>query len=387
MPGPLTGYRVIELAGIGPGPYAGQLLADLGADVISVQRPSRGNVPGAGVPTIDNRGKKSIVLDMKNPAAVEVFLKLVESADVVTEGNRPGVTERLGIGPEACHAVNPKLIYGRMTGWGQTGPWSGMAGHDINYISITGALNAMGRDGEPPMPPLNLVGDYGGGSMILVAGILAALLQAEKTGKGDIVDAAILDGTSSLMGLFYTFAGLGQWTPKRESNLLDGGMPYYRCYETSDDRYMAVGCIEPQFFAIMLEKLGIDAEGFGRQNDRKCHLAQHSELEAIFASKTRDEWASIFDGVDACVTPVLDYQEATMHPQNQARGGLKTVGPFTHPRTVPVFSSRPTEPDFNIQAKGSDTKSVLLDAGLSEQQIRDLVEQGAVQATDTTTPS
>ncbi|GAB5458034.1 MAG: CaiB/BaiF CoA-transferase family protein [Henriciella sp.] len=373
MSGPLEGYRVIELAGIGPGPYAGQLLADLGAEVISVQR-----LKGLAVPMIEGRGKKSIAMDLKKPGAAEIILKLVASADALIEGNRPGVTERLGVGPEACHEVNPKLVYGRMTGWGQTGPWSGMAGHDINYISITGALHAMGRDGEPPMPPLNLVGDYGGGSMVLVAGILSALLKAEKTGKGDIVDAAILDGSSSLMGLFYTLSGLGQWTPKRESNMLDGAFPYYRCYTTSDDKYMAVGCLEPQFFSLMLDTLGIDAATFGGQNDRSCHPAQTQELATIFATKTRDEWAAIFDGVDACVTPVLDYQEAASHPQNQARGGLKTIGPFTHPRTVPAFASRPEEPAFDIPLKGADTESVLLEAGFSKDALEELTANAVI---------
>lgn len=380
MPGPLSGYRVIELAGIGPGPYAGQLLADMGADVISVQRPSSGGLSGADIPMIEKRGKKSIVVDLRHRSGVDVVLQLVKEADMLIEGNRPGVTERLGIGPDDCHAVNPKLVYGRMTGWGQTGPWANMAGHDINYISITGALNAMGKAGEPPMPPLNLIGDYGAGSMVLVMGLLAAKLKAEKTGKGDIVDAAILDGTSSLMGLFYTLAGLGQWTPKRQSNLLDGGMPYYRCYKTADEKFMAVGCIEPQFFAIMLETLEIDATAFGGQNDRSLHADQHAQLETIFASKTRGEWADIFNGLDACVTPVLDYLEAIEHPQNKARGGLKPKGPFIHPRTIPAFETRAKEPDFSIPQKGADTHAVLNEAGFSLEEIDRLLAQGVIAA-------
>jgi len=372
MSGPLTGYKVIELAGIGPGPYAGQLLSDLGAEVICVERPPTNNIARPSPKSIDNRGKRSMVLNLRAAGASDVVLKLVETADILIEGNRPGVTERLGVGPEDCHKVNPKLIYGRMTGWGQTGPWAKMAGHDINYISITGALHAMGKDGEPPMPPLNLVGDYGAGSMVLVMGILSALLQAEKTGKGDIVDAAILDGTSSLMGMFYTLSGSKSWTTQRESNLLDGGMPYYRCYKTADDKFMAVGCLEPQFFKLMLDTLELDQESYGHQHDVAKHAAQHEILEKTFAAKTRGEWAEIFDGLDACVTPVLDYEEAVAHPQNVARGGLKTHAALTHPRTIPIFDSRKRESYFKIPDTGADTKSILLEAGFSSEQVSQL---------------
>jgi len=254
MTKPLNGVRIIELAGIGPGPYAGQLLADMGADVILVN-----------------------------------LLDLVRSADVLFEGLRPGVTERLGVGPEACHAINPKLVYGRMTGWGQTGPWATMAGHDINYISITGALGAMGRKGTPPSPPLNLVGDYGGGSLFLVAGILAALFQAERTGKGDVVDAAIIDGTNSMMSVLHMLSGLGQWSPERGTNMLDGAWPFYRCYTTKDEKFMAVGPLEPQFFAEMLRLLEIETQAYGKQMDTSKFSEQHAMLEAKFASKTRAE--------------------------------------------------------------------------------------------------
>lgn len=380
MSGPLTGYKVIELAGIGPGPYAGQLLSDLGAEVICVERPSTNTVARPSPKSIDNRGKRSMVLNLRAKGASDVVLKLVETADILIEGNRPGVTERLGVGPEDCHKVNPKLIYARMTGWGQTGPWAKMAGHDINYISITGALHAMGKDGEPPMPPLNLVGDYGAGSMVLVMGVLSALLQAEKTGKGDIVDAAIVDGTSSLMGMFYTLSGSNSWKTQRESNLLDGGMPYYRCYKTADDKFMAVGCLEPQFFKLMLDTLEIDQERYGHQHDEAKHAAQHNLLEITFAAKTRDEWASIFDGLDACVTPVLDYEEAVTHPQNIARGGLKPHDNLTHPRTIPVFDSRKKEPDFKIPDTGADTKNILLEAGFSSEEFSRLLNSNVVSS-------
>jgi alpha-methylacyl-CoA racemase len=331
MTKPLDGYRIIELAGIGPGPYAGMLLADMGAEVIVVNR------PGFAIPSVHDRGKTSIVIDLRKPEGAQVLLDLVAKADALIEGLRPGVVERLGIGPEDCHAVNPKLVYGRMTGWGQTGPWAKTAGHDLNYVSITGALAAMGKAGEPPTPPLNLVGDYGGGTMFLVTGMLAALLQAERTGKGDVVDAAMIDGVNSMMSMFHSLAGIGQGTPVRETNLLDGGMPFYRCYETSDGKYMAVGCIEPQFFALFLKLIEVDPTEFGGQMDKREHAAQHTKLEALFKTKTRDDWAEIFDGTDACTSPVLDYVEAANHPQNRARGGLDKHGMFVHSRPAPVF--------------------------------------------------
>ena len=380
MSGPLSGYKIIELAGIGPGPYAGQLFADLGAEVVVVKKPRSAKDLASGMPQISDRGKKSIVVDLTHTDGVDVILQLVKSADGLFEGNRPGVAERLGVGPEHCHAVNPKLVYGRMTGWGQTGPWAQMAGHDINYIGLTGALLAMGENGKPPTPPLNLVGDYGGGSMVLVIGMLSALLQAARTGEGDVIDAAILDGTSSLMSIIYTLDGLNRWTPERDVNLLDGSHPYYRCYKTKDEKFVAVGCIEPQFFSLMLETLDIDPETYGGQNDRDAFPLQHKLLEGIFETKTRDEWAEVFDGIDACVTPLLDYQEAKSHPQNQARGGLKRMGPFTHPRTAPAFGSRTKEPDFVIPLRGADYHDVLSDAGLSETDIEALISTGVVEA-------
>ena len=380
--GPLAGYRIIEFAGIGPGPYAGQLLADLGAEVVCIERPAPGANPTAGTATIDNRGKQSLVLDLRKPGASAVALRLIEGADGLIEGNRPGVMERLGLGPDECHAVNPKLVYGRMTGWGQTGPWAKVAGHDINYIAITGALHAMGKAGEVPMPPLNLVGDYGGGSLFLVMGMLSALLRAQKTGEGDVVDAAIIDGTSSLMGMFYTLAGHGRWSTNRQSNLLDGGMPFYRCYATADDKFVAVGCIEPQFFALMLEKLEIDPGDFGAQHDPVQHAAQHRRLEEIFGSRTRDEWAALFDGSDACVAPVLDYEEAASHPQNRARGGLIEHGGLIHPRTAPGFAVAEPTPDFAIPDRGQDTRTVLAAAGLDPDAIEQLIRDGVAHAGD-----
>lgn len=372
--GPLSGYRVVELAGIGPGPYAGQLLADYGADVILVER------PGASLRGIDVRGKRSITLDLKNPAAISALLQMIAHADVMIEGLRPGVTERLGIGPDACHKVNPKLIYGRMTGWGQTGPWNQMAGHDINYISMTGALHAMGKAGAPPMPPLNLVGDFGGGSLFLVTGIIAALLRAEKTGQGDVIDAAIVDGVNSLMSFIYGMAGPGAWQIRREANLLDGAAPYYRCYATLDGKFVAVGCIEPQFFAAMMARLAIDMEAYGAQNDRSRWAQQHQLLEAVFAGKSRDEWEAIFAGSDACVTPVLDYAEAAVHPANIARQTHVAQESWTHPQVAPRLASQSLPLGFNRPAKGGDYAAILTEAGLSRDDIGDLVAAGAVIA-------
>ncbi len=374
--GPLSGYTVIELAGIGPAPYAGQLLADMSADVIVVDRPSNAIVPKA----VDARGKRSIILDLKKPEAIAMLLQLVAKADVLIEGLRPGVTERLGVGPEACHAINPKLIYGRMTGWGQSGPWSQMAGHDLNYIGMTGALYAMGKNGEPPMPPLNLVGDFGGGSMFLVTGIMAALLRAEKTGQGDIVDAAIVDGTNSLMSFIYGMAGIAGWKTTRENNLLDGGAPFYRCYTTADGKFMAVGCIEPQFFAAMMERLPVDLADYGGQNDRSLWPAQHQILESIFASKTRDAWEAIFAGTDACVTPVLDFAEATTHPANAARRTHIDDGRFQHPQIAPRLASMDIADHFDVAVKGAGYAAILAEAGYSEDDIAVAVADGIVVA-------
>jgi len=373
--GPLSGIKVVELAGIGPGPYAGQLLSDMGADVIVIDR------PGGGMPkAIDGRGKLSIVLDLKKPEAVEALLKLVATADVLIEGLRPGVTERMGVGPDACHAINSGLIYGRMTGWGQTGPWSKMAGHDINYIGMTGVLNAIGKDGQPPVPPLNMIGDFGGGSMFLVTGILAALVERGRTGKGNVVDAAIVDGTHSLMSFVHGMAGLGQWRTQREGNLLDGAAPFYRCYMTADGKFMAVGCIEPQFFAAMMERLPIDADAYGGQHDRSAFAKQHEILEDVFATKSRDEWEAIFAGTDACVTPVLDYVEAAAHPANAERQAVVQDGRWLHPQFAPRLATQPLATHFEIATKGGDYAAILAEAGLGDNEISQLIAAGAVVA-------
>ena len=373
--GPLSGITVVELAGIGPGPYAGQLLADMGAGVVVIDR------PGGGMPkAIDGRGKRSIILDLKRPEAVQALLMLVKTADILIEGLRPGVTERMGVGPEDCHAINPGLIYGRMTGWGQSGPWSKMAGHDINYIGMTGVLNAIGKDGQPPVPPLNMVGDFGGGSLFLVTGILAALIERGRTGQGNIVDAAIVDGTHSLMSFVHGMAGLGQWRKEREGNLLDGAAPFYRCYMTADGKFMAVGCIETQFFTSMMERLPIDAEAYGGQHDRAAFAKQHEMLEDVFATKTRNEWEAIFAGTDACVTPVLDYVEAAAHPANAERQAVVQDGRWLHPQVAPRLATQPLATHFAIATKGGDYAAILAEAGLGDNEISQLIAAGAVVA-------
>ena len=374
MSKPLDGVRIIELAGIGPGPYAGQLLADMGAEIIVINRPG----PMGGVPNLSNRGKKTLTLDLRKPEGAAIVLDLVKSADVLFEGLRPGVTERLGVGPEACHVVNPKLVYGRMTGWGQSGPWAKVAGHDINYISITGALAAMGTVDTPPSPPLNLVGDYGGGSLFLVAGILAGLFQAQRTGKGEIVDAAIIDGTNSMMSILHMLSSLGRWSPERGTNILDGAWPFYRCYATQDGKFMAVGPLEPQFFAEMLRLLEIDVQDYGEQRDISKFPEQHAMLEAKFASKTRDAWAKIFDGTEACVTPVLTYEEAPDHPQNAARGGLRKQGTFVHPRPAPGFKDMETDPDFTVPGPNDDAADVFAELGYDTAKLEALKAAGVI---------
>jgi len=332
---PLKDIKVIELSGIGPTPYAGQLLADLGAEVIRIERPGAFKLP------VENRGKTCIELDLKTDSGRDKVLEMLPTAHIVFEGNRPGVMEKLGLGPEDCHRVNPALIYGRMTGWGQSGPWANKAGHDINYIGLTGALYAMGESDRPPTLPLNFVGDYGGGSQFLVIGILAALLQAEKTGKagkGCVIDAAIIDGTFSMMGIVYSLDHLNMWSETRGTNLLDGSRPFYRCYQTGDDGYMAVGCLEPKFFNEMLSILKLDQETYGDQNNPALWAEQTQLLTHIFNAKPRAHWEALFENSDACVTPVLSYKEAKDHPHNQARATHFEQNGLINPAAAPRFT-------------------------------------------------
>lgn len=333
--GPLKGLRVIEFAGLGPAPFACMLLSDMGAEVVTIDRPEK----KLGDKTnIVGRGRQVVLADLKNPVVREQVFDLIASADVLVEGFRPGVMERLGLGPEEMMARNPRLIYGRMTGWGQTGPLAKTAGHDINFISLSGALHAIGPAGGPPVPPLNLVGDYGGGSLYLVVGILAALHETHSSGHGQVVDAAITDGTLSLMSHFVTSALRGSLSDQRGSNLLDGGAPFYGVYKTSDDRHVSVGPIEPQFFEDMCERLGLDSALRDAQHDKARWPELRNELERIFRSRTRDAWEQVFYGTDACVTPVLTLSEAHGHPQNAERDAFIEVDGVRQPAPAPRFS-------------------------------------------------
>jgi alpha-methylacyl-CoA racemase len=341
--GPLAGLKVVELAGIGPGPHAAMVLADLGADVVRVDRPSGGlriGNPDAPDPTL--RGRRRVAADLKDPAGRETVLRLVEHADVLLEGYRPGVTERLGVGPADCHARNPRLVYGRMTGWGQDGPLAARAGHDINYISITGALHAIGRAGDRPVPPLNLVGDFGGGSMLLVVGVLAALREAQRSGQGQVVDAAMVDGSSLLVQMVWGLRGQGLWADARESNLLDGHAPFYDTYTCADGRHVAVGAIEEQFYAALLAGLGLDGEELPDQHDPSGWPKLRARFTEVFATRSRDEWAEVFAGTDACVTPVLSFAEVPAHPHLAARGTIVERDGVAQAAPAPRFSRTPT---------------------------------------------
>ncbi|MEU2266228.1 CaiB/BaiF CoA-transferase family protein [Streptomyces olindensis] len=358
--GPLTGVRVVELAGIGPGPFAAMLLADLGADVVRVDRPGG---PGLAIdPAYDvtNRNKRSVVVDLKSPDGPDQVLGLAARADILIEGYRPGVAERLGVGPEHCRARNPRLVYGRMTGWGQDGPLAHRAGHDIAYLAPTGVLGMIGRPDEPPAVPANLLGDYAGGSLYLVVGVLAALHHARATGTGQVVDAAIVDGTAHLAAMIHGMLAAGGWQDRRGANLLDGGCPYYGTYETADGKYMAVGALEPRFYAEFLALLGVEDQAAARKD-----IARWGELReqvaARFKSRTRDEWTAVFDGSDACVAPVLSLREAPHHPHLAARGTFTDHDGLTQPAPAPRFSATPTSVRSGPARPGADTADVARD--------------------------
>lgn len=364
--GPLDGLKVIELAGIGPGPYAAMLLADLGADVVRIERP--GPAASAVHPEKDvlRRNRRSIVVDLRSPEGVRTVLALVAKADVLLEGFRPGVTERLGLGPADCWDVNPRLVYGRMTGWGQSGPLAPTAGHDIGYIALTGALASIGRAGEAPVPPVNLVGDFGGGSTFLVIGVLAAVWEAERSGRGQVVDAAIVDGASSLTALLHGLMADGQWIDRRGHNFLDTGVPWYDTYRTADDQWMAVGALEPKFYAEFAHRLGVSDDIAALRNDPSGWPQLREAITQAFATRTRAEWTAVFEGTDACVAPVLSLSEAATHPHLAARGTFIEVGGVTQPAPAPRFSRtvprHPTPPP----PVGADTPDVLRDWRLAD---------------------
>jgi len=380
--GPLSGITVVEMAGIGPGPFAGMMLADLGATVIRVDRLSGGGgllaALSAGRADVVSRGRSSIAVDLKSAEGVELVLRLVDSADALIEGYRPGVMERLGLGPSTCLERNPRLVFGRMTGWGQDGPLARAAGHDINYIALSGVLGAVGRRGETPVPPLNLVGDYGGGGMLLAYGVVAALLSASRTGTGQVVDAAMVDGSALLMAQFYGMRALGRWTEERGSNLLDTGAPFYDVYESADGGFLSVGPLEPAFFAILLERLGILDIDVASQYDPRSWPVLRRRLAAEFASRTRAAAEETFADVDGCVFPVLSMSEAPLHPHNVARGTFVTRDDVVQPAPAPRFSETPTHLELPPPAVGEHTDAILAGLGLSDGEVRRLREVGVV---------
>ncbi|MEW2078971.1 CaiB/BaiF CoA transferase family protein [Streptomyces sp. NPDC012403] len=364
--GPLDGVRVVELAGIGPGPFAAMLLADLGADVVRVDRPGTSPLGGDPAHDVTNRNKRSVVVDLKSPEGPGTVRALAARAEILVEGYRPGVAERLGVGPEECLAVNPALVYGRMTGWGQRGPLASLAGHDIGYIATAGALSMIGPPDGPPAVPVNLLGDYAGGSLYLATGVLAALLTARATGRGQVVDAAIVDGTAHLTAMFWGMLAEGTWQDARGRNLLDGGCPHYGVYETADGGWMAVGALEPQFYAVYVSLLGLDAEDLPDRADPR----NWPELRAVFAARfktaTRAEWTARFEGTDACVAPVLSLHEASGHPHLAGRGTYTEAYGITQPAPAPRFSATPGTLRLPPAVPGAHTPDVARDWGVPE---------------------
>ncbi|MDH3402227.1 MAG: CoA transferase [Acidobacteriota bacterium] len=385
--GPLAGYRFVELAGLGPTQLAGMLLADMGADVVRVEPPG-GDGAGIALPRrfdLMSRGRRSVAVDLKHAQGPGVVLRLVAGADAIFEGFRPGVAERLGLGPAVCLARNPRLVYGRMTGWGQDGPLAGAVGHDPNFIALAGALHAMGPPDGPPVPPLNLVGDFGGGALYLVAGLLAALLEVSRSGRGQVVDAAMVDGAASMMTVFHGLAAAGLWNGPRGRNLLDGGAYFHRAYETRDGKFVAVGALERRFHDALLRALGIEADpGAGSHVGAPERWPVYEKrLAAAFKTKTRDEWCALLEGTAACVSPALALDEAPRHPHNEARGTYLTIDGITQPAPAPRFDRTPGAVRNPPPARGRDTRAVLAEAGFSEEEIGELLEQDAIVQDET----
>lgn len=374
--GPLAGIKIVEIAGIGPGPFCAMMLADLGAEVVRVDRKSS---EGAGTPfDVLNRNRKSIAVDLKNPNGIETVLRLIENADALIEGFRPGVMERLGLGPDTCLERNPKLVFGRMTGWGQEGPLAHAAGHDINYISLSGALHAIGRPGETPVPPLNLVGDFGGGGMMLALGIVSALLESARSGKGQVVDAAMTDGSAALMGIIFGLKASGIWTNEKGTNMLDGGAHFYDTYECADGKWVSIGSIEPQFYAILLEKTGINDPVFQNQMDKSAWPELKQKLANVIKTKTREEWCDIMEGTDICFAPVLDMDEAPQHAHNAARETFIEIDGVTQHAPAPRFSRTENATPTGPPKAGEHTAEILGAWGFTGEEIDTLKSSGAV---------
>ncbi|MDL2354902.1 MAG: CaiB/BaiF CoA-transferase family protein [Pseudomonadota bacterium] len=374
MAGPLAGIRVVEMVGLGPCPFAAMMLADMGAEVIRIDRKG---APDAGNPfpmlgtrfDVMARGRRSLALDLKQPAAKQVVLALLDQADVVLEGFRPGVMERLGFGPDVCHARNPKLVYGRVTGWGQHGPLAQAAGHDLNYIALTGMLHAMGRAGTPPAPPLNLVGDFGGGAMMLAFGVVCAVLEARGSGQGQVVDAAMTDGAALLGAMMYGMRAFGNWHDARAANLLDGGAPFYDSYACADGKFITIGSIEPQFYALLLELTGADTAAFQPQMEEDGWPQLKQRFTALFLTRGRDDWCALLEGTDVCFAPVLDMAEAPAHPHNAARATFIDIDGVLQPAPAPRFSRTVPQAGAGASAPGADGAAILADWGWADEAI------------------
>jgi alpha-methylacyl-CoA racemase len=380
MSGPLKGITVVEFAGIGPAPFCAMMLSDMGANVIRIDKPGNTDIAGILKDTkydITGRGRRSLALDLKNPESPAIALKLIEKADVLIEGYRPGVMERIGLGPDVCLKRNKKLVYGRMTGWGQSGPLADKAGHDINYIALSGALHAMGEPDKPPIPPLNLVGDYGGGGVILAFGLVCALLEAKNSGKGQVIDAAMTDGSALLMSFMYGLKSAGIWDNDRGANILDGSAPFYRCYECADGKYMAVGALEPQFYQSFINKMGVNAN-LSEQHNKNGWPDLKKDLKKAFKTKTRDEWCDVFKEEDACVSPVLDLDEAPNHNHNTARATFKAVSGIEQPTPAPHFSRTKEKIQRPPASAGQHSIEILKESGFSASKCKKLIKKGVV---------
>jgi alpha-methylacyl-CoA racemase len=383
MPGPLKGLKVIEMVGIGPCPFAAMMLADMGADVIRIDRKPDPNAPNP-YPMLGTkfdvmaRGRRSLALDLKDPRARQLLLDLVAKADVLVEGFRPGVMERLGLGPDPCLDRNPRLVYGRVTGWGQTGPLSQAAGHDLNYVALSGMLHAMGRADSPPVPPLNLVGDFGGGAMMLAFGVVCAAFEAKQSGKGQVVDAAMTDGAALLGAMMYGLRAFGSWSDERESNLLDGGAPFYDCYACLDAKFISLGAIEPQFYAQLLQLAGVEDPQFRKQWRQADWPELKRKFAELFATRTREDWCRLLEGTDVCFAPVLDMAEAPKHPHNVARATFVEVDGVTQPAPAPRFSRTPAELETPPSSPGQDGAEVLTDWGWSAASVEALRRAGVL---------
>jgi alpha-methylacyl-CoA racemase len=379
LTGPLAGVRVVEIAGIGPGPFCAMVLADMGADVLRVDRAQavRGGDPAAPPADVLNRGRKSVGVDLKHPDGPAVVLRLVERADALVEGFRPGVAERLGIGPDECLARNPRLVYGRMTGWGQDGPYAAAAGHDVNYIALSGVLHAIGREGQAPVPPLNLVGDFGGGGLLLAFGIVCGLLEARSSGRGQVVDAAMVDGAALLSTMVHGMLASGLWEDRRGVNLLDTGAWFYDVYETGDGRWVSVGALEPQFFAELVRLVGL-GDDLPPQYDRSSWPAMRERLAAAFRTRTMDEWCAVLEGTDACFAPVLSLAEARTHPHNAHRGTFTEVAGVAQPAPAPRFSRTPGAVARPPAHAGQHTGEALEEWGLTGDEVATLRDTGAI---------